>query len=201
MRQDVLHYYCDCSSYTGDNIYAVVGGVAVKAHVEDKLEEEIQGIKDRIGMKSEFKWSSYKGGPRKECAYFELVDLMFDSIEKDHLHFHSVIADFKRFDHHQGGRGSPYQSVNKLYFQLMLHEVCRRYGSKWRIIMFPDQGSDSEQIGKFREVICAKAYRRYGAQFGSLRAIKPTQSQKKRSIANGRHSYRCDGSRKGRKNC
>lgn len=179
MALDVLHFYCDCSSYTGDNTYAVVGGVAVKADLVDTLEAQIQALKDDIGMSSEFKWSSYKGGSRKRRAYHGLIDLMFDAIDRDYLHFHSLVVHFKKFDHHQQGRGSPHQSVNKLYFQLMLHDVCRRYGGKWRVLMFPDHGSDSEQIGRFREAICARAYKQYGAQFGSLRTIKPMASEKK----------------------
>lgn len=178
MSLDVLHYYCDCSSYVGDNTYAVVGGVAVKAQLVNELEQQIQAIKDGIGMSSEFKWSSYKGGQRKKKAYCALVDLLFEAIDRDYLHFHSLIVDFDKFDHHKENRGSPHQSVNKLYFQMMLHEVCRRYGEKWRILMFPDHGCDSEQIANFREVICARAYRIYGAQFGSLRSIKPMPSQK-----------------------
>ncbi len=161
MPKDVLNYYCDCSSYVGDNKYAVVGGVAVKAHHVSDLEGEIQHLKDDIGMSSEFKWSGYKGGIRKEKAYKGLVDLFYDAIANHKLHFHALIVDFDKFDHHMNGRGSPHQSVNKLYYQHMIHDVCRRYGDKWRIQMIPDHGSDSEQIVSFRGAICAKSYNQY----------------------------------------
>lgn len=177
MALDVLHYYCDCSSYTGDNKYAVVGGIAVKASMVDILNTQIQSLKDGIEMKSEFKWSEYRGG-RKKATYQALVDLFYKSIDLHHLHFHTMIVDFKEFDHHKKGRGAPHLSINKMYYQLMLHEVCRRYGDKWRIVMFPDHGPDSDQIGEFRNGICANSYWKYSAKPNCLRAIHPTASNK-----------------------
>lgn len=177
MALDVLHYYCDCSSYAGDNKYAVVGGMAVKAYIIDNLNSQVQSLKDVIGMKSEFKWSEYRGG-RKKATYEALVDLFYQAIDRDDLHFHAMIVDFDKFDHHKKGRGAPHLSINKMYYQLMLHEVCRRYGDKWRIVMLPDHGPDSNQIGEFRNVICAEAYKRYSAQPNCLREIHPTASKK-----------------------
>lgn len=177
MAQDVLHYYCDCSSYAGDNKYAVVGGIAVKAHKVDLMNNQIQSLKDGIEMKSEFKWSEYRGG-RKRAVYEALVDLFYEAIDLDLMHFHAMIVDFDEFDHHREGRGAPHLSINKMYYQLMLHEVCRRYGDKWRIVMLPDHGPDSDQISEFRDGICANAYRRYRAKPNCLRAIHPTASKK-----------------------
>jgi hypothetical protein len=177
MALDVLHYYCDCSSYAGDNKYAVVGGVAVKAHMVESLNSQIQSLKDEIGMKSEFKWSEYRGG-RKIATYLALVDLFYQAIQRDDLHFHAMIVDFEKFDHHRKGRGAPHLSINKMYYQLMLHEVCRRYGEKWRIVMFPDHGPDSDEIGKFRNGICANAYKKYNAKPNCLREIHPTPSKR-----------------------
>lgn len=89
-----------------------------------------------------------------------------------------MIVDFEKFDHHQKGRGAPHLSINKMYYQLMLHEVCRRYGDKRRIVMFPDHGPDSNQIGEFRRGICANAYKKYNAKPNCLRDIHPTASKK-----------------------
>lgn len=176
METDVLHYFCDCSSYAGDNKYAVVGGVAVKSIAVPRLNAQIQSMKDAIEMKSEFKWSDYKGG-RKKATYEALIDLFYESISSDDLHFHAMVVDFEKFNHHLKGRGSPHLSINKMYYQLMLHEVCRRYGGKWRIVMFPDHGPDSDQINNFRTVICANAYRKYSTKPNCLRAIHPTASK------------------------
>lgn len=128
-------------------------------------------------MKSEFKWSGYSGG-RKKAAYNGLVDLFYYAIEKNYLHFHAMIVDFDKFDHHKKGRGAPHLSINKMYFQLMLHEVCGRYGDSWRIVMFPDHGPDSAEIADFRSGICANAYKRYNAKPNCLREIHPTASKK-----------------------
>ncbi len=177
MTLNALSFYCDCSSYTGDNTFAVVGGIAVKTRLVSMLENQIQALKNSVGMSGEFKWSAYRGGARK-TAYEGLVDLFFEAIELDYLHFHMMIADFYKFDHHMKGRGTHSRSVSKLYYQLMLHEVCCRYGDKWRITMFPDHGNDSDEIGQYRVGICANAYKKYDAQPNSLRDIHPTPSKK-----------------------
>ena len=65
-----------------------------------------------------------------------------------------------------------------MYYQLMLHSVCRLYGDKWRLVMLPDHGPDSDHIGDYREAICAQAYNRYRVQPNCLRAIHPTPSKK-----------------------
>jgi len=44
--------------------------------------------------------------------------------------------------------------------------------------MLPDHGPDSDQIGEFRNGICANAYRQYYAKPNCLRAIHPTASKK-----------------------
>lgn len=172
-----LSFFCDCSSYVGDNKFAVVGGVAVKRSKENELSEEISKIKSLYGIKGEFKWNSYRAGPRK-IAYESLINTFFEALKADDLHFHCMIVDFDEFDHHLNGRGSPSKSVNKLYFQLMLHTVCKLYGRNWRISMFPDHGNDSELISGFREQICAAAYKRYSALPNCLRAVHPTASKK-----------------------
>lgn len=143
----------------------------------DLLNGKVQSLKDGIGMQSEFKWSEYRGG-RKKATYEALVDLFYEAIDLHYMHFHAIIVDFNEFDHHKKGRGAPQLSVNKMYYQLMLHEVCRRYGSKWRIVMFPDHGPDSDQIGDYRNGICARAYKMYSAKPNCLREIHPTASKK-----------------------
>ena len=176
MSFEVVNFYCDCSSYAGDNKYAVVGGIAIKQGSVDNLTAEIQSLKDEIGMKSEFKWSAYKGG-RKRTTYKKLVDLFFSQVAADKIHFHAMIVDFETFDHHQGGRGSNHLSVNKLYYQLMLHVVCRQYGEKYRIVMFPDRGPDSDTIVGFREQICGQSTKRHSTATNCLRAIQPLRSE------------------------
>ena len=177
LLKNVMNFYCDCSSYAGDNKYAVVGGIAVRAGSIEKLSSDIQKIKDEIGMESEFKWSAYRGG-RKRVAYEKLIELFFVNIESKTIQFHSMIVDFEKFDHHKSGRGSRHLSVNKLYYQLMLHVVCKEYGQKYRIVMFPDHGPDSDSIIEYRAQLCAQARKKHSTEPNCLRAIQPLQSDK-----------------------
>jgi hypothetical protein len=174
MADDVLDFYCDSSSHRGHK-YVVVAGVAGRPHRINEINAKLEVFKETISMKSEFKWSQYRGG-RKEGIYFGVVDYFFELISNGQLHFHGLVCDFNRFDHHRAGRGNPETSVNKLYYQLMLHQVCKQYGNRCRIQMFPDHENDSAQVTQFREAICARAYRQYATRPNCLRAIHPIPS-------------------------
>ena len=79
----------------------------------DPLNNQIQSLKDGIGMKSEFKWSEYRGG-KKKATYEALVNLFYEAIDLHHMHFHAMLVDFDKFDHHKTGRGAPHLSINKM---------------------------------------------------------------------------------------
>ncbi len=176
MKLPILEFYCDSSSHRGHK-YVVLGGVSATPKRVLQLNAALDTIKSTIEMKGEFKWSGFRGG-NKTQAYKSAVDLFFHSIENRHLHFHSIVCDFAEFDHHRTGRGSPEASVNKLYYQLMLHQIGRRYGGSARIEIYPDHGNDSAEVVRFREAICAAAYKKYSAKPNCIRAIKPVPSAK-----------------------
>lgn len=160
----------------------VVGGILLTPKRARELNSAMLKLKDqaKMGPSSEFKWSGYKNGQRKK-TYFALVDLFYSMIEKNHLHFHCLVCDFNNFNHkHSDPNGSKnmFRSVNKLYYQLLVHQVCRRYGKKGKIAMYPDHGNDSAEIVGFRESVCKAAYFNHGAQYGSLMRIQPYPSSK-----------------------
>lgn len=154
----------------------VVGGVALTSDCAQEINDQLQDLKQAHGIGGELKWSRYTGG-RKRAAYEGAVDLLFKLIEEKRVHFHSICCDFRAFDHKKDGAGNPEKSVNKLYYQLLLHRVCAKYGGKSRIIMFPDHGNDSAEILAFRGAICASAYKRYNAMPNCLRDINPVPSK------------------------
>lgn len=179
MAKEDLQFFSDSSSHRGHK-YMVVGGILLRPHRTSELTRKMQDLREaaKMGPNSEFKWTSYKNGQRKK-AYFGLIDLFFEMIKNGHLHFHSMICDFHEFDHkHEAKNGSKdmFTSVNKLYYQLLLHQICRRYGKYHTIAMYPDHGNDSAEIVHFRENVCKAAYFKYKAQFGSLIRIQPYPS-------------------------
>lgn len=174
MSTKVVDFYCDSSSHRGHR-YLVAGGIISRTEVIERIDAKIQKIKTDIDMKSEFKWSGFRGG-RKTKAYFELIDFFYFLIANNHIHFHAIVANFDSFDHHRKGRGSPEKSVNKLYYQLFLHRLCREYGTKNRIRIFPDHGADSAEIIEFRKVLCRESANRYNTDPNCLKAIQPQPS-------------------------
>ena len=60
--------------------------------------------------------------------------------------------------------GDPESSVNRIYFQLLVHRVCRNYAKKCYIFAYPDQGKDSGNLRKFHGHINLTAQRRYGVE-------------------------------------
>lgn len=180
MPNEDFQFFCDSSSHRGHK-YMVVGGILLPPHRTKELRSKMQAIKDsvKMGPNSEFKWTGYKNGRRKK-AYFELVDHFFGMVDKGHAHFHTLICDFSEFDHKHEKHGpkDTFKSVNKLYYQLLVHQICRRYGKTNKIAMYPDHGNDSAEIVNYREAVCISAYRKYGSQFGSLMRIQPYPSSK-----------------------
>lgn len=196
-----VHVYCDSSSHRGHE-FMVVGAISIPVRHIARFEQEMQAIKDKAGMTGKFRFSDYRGG-RKQQAYEALVDLFYREISHNLIHFHAICCSFKEFDHHLNGKGSPEKSVNKLYYQLFLHRICRKYGKESDIHAFPDRGDDSKELIGFREALCAAAYKKYNTRPNCLKAINPQNSDETPliqmtdviigSIANMRNGHNPDG--------
>ena len=171
-----IEFYGDASSHR-DHEFSVVGGVAIRKNRLDDINTQIQSIKDNAGISGELKWSSYRGGAKRD-AYKSVVDTFFDLIDRKHMAFHCIIAHFSEFTHKwREEPGSPERSVNRLYYQLSLHRVCRYYGKSCAIYIYPDHGNDSKEFITFREPLCADAFLRYSTKPNSVRSIMPLDSQ------------------------
>lgn len=173
-NESSIHVYCNSSSHRGHE-FMVAGGLVLPPSHQADLVDKIGLLKENVGMKSKFRFSDYRGG-RKKPAYEGLVDLFFESIENEQIHFHTMICSFNEFDHRRDGQGSPEKSVNKLYYQLFLHRICRFYGGSRAIYAFPDRGDDSKELVQFRDSLCAAAYKKYRTKPNCLRNISPQNS-------------------------
>ena len=133
-----LAFRCDSSSHR-DHEYMVVGGIAFKTNRYHEIAVAIRQIKEVSDLKSEMKWSKFRGGYRG-IAYFALVDLFFQLISEGKIHFHCIVAKFGEFSHKSFGGSGPESSVNKLYFQLLVHKICKQYAKDCYIYVYPDRG-------------------------------------------------------------
>lgn len=172
-----LHFYCDASSQRNHN-FMVATGVALRAERASEVRGLIREAKQRGGIIGEMKWSKYRGGHRR-VGYEAVVDLLFKLVAENSAHFHVFISEFSAFSHKDDlvPDGSPEKSVNKMYFQLCVHRLCKFYGQKCEIHVFPDKGNDSDELPAFREVICARGYNKYSTKPNCLRQILPLDSE------------------------
>lgn len=153
----------------------VAGGIAIRQTRLAEINRKILDIKKSAGIGREFKWSDYRGGSRRR-AYEQLVDLCFTLSERKHAALHWIIAEFGEFAHRSNEEGTPDSSVNRMYFQLALHRLCRFYGGACGVYIYPDYGDDSAELVGFREILCAKSFRAYGTRPNCVRDIKPLVS-------------------------
>jgi hypothetical protein len=107
------------------------------------------------------KWSKFRGGERAK-SYELLVDLFFELVGQNQVHFHCLIAEFGKFSHGAFEGGDPESSVNRMYFQLLVHRICRFYAGKCYIFVYPDDGNDSKDLQKFHGQINLAAKYKYG---------------------------------------
>lgn len=169
-----LSFFGDASSR--DNTYMIAGGFAVAGNRINEIEDTIAVLRDDAGIKSEFHWSAYRGGRRQE-GYENLVKYAF-LVNERKAALHIIIAKFDEFNHKAKEGENKDTSVNKMYFQLLLHRVARYYGKSRAIHVRLDAGNDSRDICTLRGAVCAKAYKSYQTKPNCVRSIEPVCSKR-----------------------
>ena len=169
----------------------VAGGIAISGHRYAEIEDAIAGIRERAGIRSEFHWSAYRGGNR-EAAYKELIDYAFELINKRQAALHIIVAKFEGYDHKAKAGENKDTSINRMYYQLLLHRIARLYGKTRAIHVRLDAGNDCADICEMRNQLCAAAFRKYQTKFNCVRTIEPVSSDKVGLGSNGRRSTWCN---------
>lgn len=170
-----LSFFGDASSR--DKAYMVAGGFAIAGHRYAEIEDAIASIRERGGIRSEFHWAEYRGGKRR-AAYEELVDYAFALVNRKQAALHIIVAKFEGWHHKAKDGENKDTSINKMYYQLLLHRVARFYGKNRAIHIRLDAGNDSLDICNMRNQVCADAYRKYGTLHNCIRSIEPVSSDK-----------------------
>lgn len=173
-------FYCDASSHRGHD-YMVAGGILIRQERYHEIEAKIQEIKKAAGIVGEMKWTKYRGGA-KQAAYESLVDFAFLLLKEKQAAFHLIIAHFGNFDHKREPDANRETSVNRMYYQLAVHRLCRKYGKTCAIHIYPDHGDDSADLPKFRTRMCASGYTKHGAKPNCIRDIQPQCSKKHNTL-------------------
>lgn len=170
-----LSFFGDASSR--DRSFMVAGGFAVAGNRINEIEDAIAALRDDAGIKSEFHWADYRGGKRRE-GYENLVKYAFQLINQRKAALHIIIAKFDGYNHKAKEGDSKDTSINRMYFQLLLHRVARYYGKSRAIHVRLDSGNDSADICAMRNQLCAKAYQQLKTRPNCVRSIEPVCSKR-----------------------
>lgn len=170
-----LTFFGDSSSR--DCTYMVAGGLAVRSSKIALINCCIDRIRSDANMTSEFHWSEYRGGDRRE-AYETLVRYAFGLVRARQAALHIIIAKFKGYPHKRREGENKDTSVNRMYYQLCLHRVARFYGPHCAIRVRLDSGDDCKDVCNMRNELCAAAYHTYRTRPNCIRAIEPVCSSK-----------------------
>ena len=170
-----LSFFGDSSSKDGP--YMVLGGFAINGDRLAEVEAKIESIRIEHGVGAEFHWQQYKGGRRRH-GYEALVDYAFELVANNHAHFHVILTPFSRFNHKVASKKDEVditlgadRSINRIYWQLLLHRIARYYGKRCAIHVRLDIGNDSADIIEKRVQLCATAYKKYKTKPNCIRSI------------------------------
>lgn len=155
----------------------VAGGFAVAGTRIQEVENRVAELRMGCGIRSEFHWSDYRGGARRD-GYRALVNYGFELVEARKAALHVIIAPFKDYNHKAKKGENRDTSVNRMYYQVGLHRLAQFYGKRRAIHIRLDDGKDSSDICSMREQLCADAYRKHKTRPNCIRSIEPLSSEK-----------------------
>lgn len=155
----------------------VAGGFAVAGNRIQEIEDKIAQLRGSSGIQSEFHWSDYRGGKRRQ-GYFALVDYGFELVEQHKAALHLIVSPFKGYNHKAKKGENRDTSVNRMYYQVCLHRLAGFYGKRRAIHVRLDAGNDCADICAMREQLCAAAYKTHHTRPNCIRSIEPVNSEK-----------------------
>lgn len=100
----------------------VAGGFAVAGNRISEIEDQIAILREDAGITSEFHWSEYRGGRKRE-AYEALIRYGFDLVHKRKAALHVIIVRFSGYNHRANKGDNRDTSINRMYYQLFLHRI------------------------------------------------------------------------------
>ncbi|MGE5547246.1 MAG: DUF3800 domain-containing protein [Solirubrobacterales bacterium] len=148
--------YADESSQTAHR-YLVLGAVTIETAAVPDLVAAIRAARLPGLPHGEVKWT--KVSAAKLETYRAVVDAFFALSEQNVAHFHSVIIDTSRFDHHRFNQGDREIGFSKMVFQL-LFKHARLYPE--RLYAYLDSRTTQQSLEDLRLMLNRRAASRIG---------------------------------------
>jgi hypothetical protein len=165
--------FCDEAGKESDRFLAV-GGLVVTAANSKIIRSEMARHFDRLSIKSEMKWSKTRQGTKDK--YQELVHFFFQLLDADLARFHCLLVDFQRFDHNLRPDGSRVESLKRMYYQLILHRLCKKHRA-CDLYAFPDKARELTGLEEFQRALNRDSRKRFGIDRDCMRAIEFRDSE------------------------
>jgi len=166
--------FCDEAGKESDRFLAV-GGLTVSADKVDYVRKQARSRFSSLGIGSEMKWNKTKKGTRDK--YQEMVHFIFHLIANGHLKFHCLLVDFQRFDHELREDGNPQESLKRMYYQLILHRLCKKH-LDCNLYAFPDKARELKGLEELKKGLNSDCRRKYKIDRDCVRAIEFRDSKK-----------------------
>jgi hypothetical protein len=158
-QRDVLYYFCDESSFLGEE-YMTVGGFAVSRNGVGKITKELLAINETKRARGEIKWhNTRKRGVEIRKAY---IDYLMKQIASNYIHFHIRFSPMNEYKH--DGDRREFDTVSKMFYQLLLHRPLRHYGKTCILRIRPDDGDCTRLLPNFKNALLFDGQLTYNTQ-------------------------------------
>jgi hypothetical protein len=160
--------FCDEAGKDTDRFLAV-GGLVVTQEDAPIIRAEFNRRKAGLRLNAEAKWNSTRKGTLDK--HRELTQWAFERIRERELLFHCLLVDFQRFDHGLRPDGGKAESLKRMYYQLILHRLCKKHGRQYDCYAYVDEARELQGLERLKRGLNSDANRRYECQ-DSLKALE-----------------------------
>ena len=160
--------FCDEAGKDTDR-YLAVGGLIVSNDSVLAVRRSFDQRKRELSLNAEAKWNLTRKATLDK--HRSLIQWTFELIAVGTLSFHCLLVDFQRFDHDLRDDGGKCESLKRMYFQLIMHRLCKKHGHDSKCYAYVDQAKELEGLDKMKYGLNSVANRKYGCS-DSLRALE-----------------------------
>ena len=150
-----------------------VGGLAICKNRVSEAVKALYALNEEHRARGEIKWhNTRKRGLSIRKAY---VDYLAKLIADNHAHFHIRFSPMNEYDH-KGSRRR-FDTVSKMFYQLLLHRSVRYYGKDCQLFIRPDDGECTRQLPALKEALQNDGFLKYQTHATCIDSIVPLNSR------------------------
>jgi hypothetical protein len=167
-----LYYFCDESSFLGEE-YMAVAGIAVSRSALGTIVKDLLAINESKRARGEIKWhNTRKRGLEVRKAY---IDYLMKQIAANYIHFHIRFSPMNEYDH--DGERRKFDTVSKMFYQLLLHRPIRHYGKSCILRIRLDNGECTRLLPGFKDPLQNDGFLTYQTHGDCIHNIVPLESR------------------------